>query len=128
HFRDYWVYIIKSKLVVFNEINIDGNLYVINSEIQCKGKITITTQLFITENTIIDQQLRQYILPILWNTKLHYDVPLQIQDIENKAEECLEKKEFDMAIFHLQKHLDFSIKTFGFYHHYVAIAYNMIGL
>ncbi|ETO31507.1 hypothetical protein RFI_05613 [Reticulomyxa filosa] len=125
-FKEYIMCIIKKKEIVLEEVNIDGNVYAVNCKIECKGHVNITTQLFVTNNAIIDQQLKQTISPIEWNTKIHHDIPVQLQDLENMGEECISKKLFDDSLSHLQKYLRIAIDTFGFSHHYVAIAYNLI--
>ncbi|ETO22064.1 hypothetical protein RFI_15137 [Reticulomyxa filosa] len=125
-FREYWMYAIKTKLVVLNDVNIDGNVYAINCEIQCQANVNITTQLFVTKNTIFDQRLRQFISISQWNTNTNHDLPLQLQELEDKAEQCSEKKLFDDALVHLQKYLQICIDAFGCNHPYVSIAYNMI--
>ncbi|ETO28961.1 hypothetical protein RFI_08162 [Reticulomyxa filosa] len=127
-FDKYWMYVIKSNSVILDNVNIDGNMYAINCEIQFNENVNITIQLFITKNVIIDQRLKQSISPILWNTKMHYDIPVLLQDLENKDEQCKLKKLFDGSIIHLQKHLQICTSSFGFNHPYVAISYNMIGL
>ncbi|ETO14786.1 hypothetical protein RFI_22583 [Reticulomyxa filosa] len=125
--NDYCMYVIKRKLVVLEDVNIDGIMYVINCKVECKGYVNVTTQIFVTKDAIIDEQLKQSISPILWNTKVHYDIPLQFQDLENQKEEFAKQKLFDESIVYLQKYLQIANNIFGLNHHYVAIAYNMIG-
>ncbi|ETO11728.1 hypothetical protein RFI_25648 [Reticulomyxa filosa] len=127
-FGEYWMYVIKCKLQILNEVNIAGNVYAIDNEIQCKGNVTIMSQLFITTNAIVDSQLKQAISPIPWNTKVHYNVPARLQDFEEKGEQCSKKRLYNDAILHLQKHLQLSVNTFGLDHPYVAISYNLLGL
>ncbi|ETN97422.1 hypothetical protein RFI_40108, partial [Reticulomyxa filosa] len=127
-FKRYWVYAIKSKLIILNDIRIDGNVYVINCELQCKQNVNITTQLFITENAIVDPQLKQSFSPIQWNTKIHYNIPAILQDLENKDEACLERLLYDDSIFYLKQYLQICIDTFGLSHPYIVIAYRMLGL
>ncbi|ETO19245.1 hypothetical protein RFI_17989 [Reticulomyxa filosa] len=127
-FRDYWLYIIKKKLIVLNNITIDGNMYVINCEIECKKDINITTQLFITKDTIINQQLKQIILPIEWDTKLHHDIPLQLQNLNDKGEKYSDEGHFDEAVLYLQNALQICSSTFGPYHPYVGDLQNNLGI
>ncbi|ETO36770.1 putative tetratricopeptide TPR2 protein [Reticulomyxa filosa] len=128
-FEEYYLYVIKSKLVVLSEINIDGNAYAVNSEIQCKGKnVKITTQLFVTNNTTIDKQLLKFISPIQWNAKIHHDILVYIQDLEDRAHNHLAETSFNDAINCLQQALEFSIDNFGINHPYIGITYCLIGI
>ncbi|ETO35380.1 hypothetical protein RFI_01682, partial [Reticulomyxa filosa] len=127
-FVSYWMYVIKSELIILDDITIDGNLYAVDCTLQCKDKVMITTQLFVTEKCVIDSQLKQCISPIPWNTKMHHDIPLQLQCVEDKAEQCSEDKSFDKAVIHLQEYLQLCIDLFGASHHYVAVAYNLLAL
>ncbi|ETO31231.1 hypothetical protein RFI_05888, partial [Reticulomyxa filosa] len=45
-YGDYWLYVMKQNLIIFDEMIIDGNVYAVECEIECKGNVTITTQLF----------------------------------------------------------------------------------
>ncbi|ETO26628.1 hypothetical protein RFI_10510 [Reticulomyxa filosa] len=114
--------------LVLEDVDIDGNVYAVKCEIQCKGHVNISIQLFATKDSIIDQQLKRLISPIQWDTKIHYDIPLQLQGLEDKSEQCTEKKFYDDTIYHLNTLLKLSVDIFGYYNHYVAIAYNMIAL
>ncbi|ETO17962.1 hypothetical protein RFI_19340 [Reticulomyxa filosa] len=128
YFGEYLLYIIKCNMIIFKNINIDGNVYSVNCEIQCQGdNINVTTQLFVTNNTIITSQLKNLISPIQWDTNIHCNIPVQLQEFEDQKEKCYDLKQFDTAIFHLEKHLRISIDTFGINHPYVAIAYNLLG-
>ncbi|ETO33025.1 hypothetical protein RFI_04082 [Reticulomyxa filosa] len=126
-FEEYWLYVIKRKVIVLDAVNIDGNVYAVDCEIQCKGSVNIAIQLFVTKNAMIDPVLKRSIAPIQWNTQMHHDIPVQLQAFEDDEEKCSEKKQFDIAIIHLQKHLQIAIDQFGLHHPYVAISYNMIG-
>ncbi|ETO36574.1 hypothetical protein RFI_00490 [Reticulomyxa filosa] len=126
-FGEYWLYVLKKKLVILEDMVIDGNVYAVNCEIQCQGKVNITTQLFVSDNAIIDSNLKQEILPIEWNTRLHHDIPVYLQDLQDNAEECLENEVFDDAILNLQKCLQISVETFGCNHAYIADSYHKIG-
>ncbi|ETO02498.1 hypothetical protein RFI_34933, partial [Reticulomyxa filosa] len=64
---------------------------------------------------------------IQWNTKLHHDIPVQFQDIEDKGEEFKKQYLFDEFVDCWIQYLKIAINTFGLSHHYVAIAYNSIG-
>ncbi|ETO23040.1 hypothetical protein RFI_14146, partial [Reticulomyxa filosa] len=127
-FGEYYMYVIKRKLIVLETINIDGSVYAIGCELQCKGDVNITTQLFVTKNAVIDKQLMQTLSTIQWNTQTHYCIPLLLQDLEHKENECSNKKLFDESLVHEQKYLQIAIDTFGSSHHYVAIAYNLLGI
>ncbi|ETO15158.1 hypothetical protein RFI_22205 [Reticulomyxa filosa] len=126
-FKEYCMYIIKRKRIILEKINIDGSVYAIDCKIECKGYVNITTQIFITKNTMIDEQLKKNISLILWNKKIHYDIPIQFQDFENKIDEYITKKLYDECIIHLQTYLQIVINIFDLNHHYIAIIYNMIG-
>ncbi|ETO24703.1 hypothetical protein RFI_12454 [Reticulomyxa filosa] len=127
-FEDYLVCVIKRKAILLQDINIDGNAYAIDCELQCKGYTKITTQLFVTANARIDQQLRQSLSIIKWNMEIHHDVPLQLRAIEYEEEKCTEDRYLSKSINHLERHLQFSIDTLGADHLFVAISYNMLGL
>ncbi|ETO34827.1 TPR domain family protein [Reticulomyxa filosa] len=127
-FGEYWLYVIKSKLIILDGVHVDGNIYAINCQIQYKENVKITTQLFATKDTIIDRKLKQLISPILWNTNIHHNIPVKLQDLEEKEEQCSETKLFDERILHLQKHLQISTDTFGLEHPCVAISYNLMGI
>ncbi|ETO32311.1 hypothetical protein RFI_04806 [Reticulomyxa filosa] len=127
-FESYCVYVIKSKVVILNKVNIDGNVYAIDCELQCEKNVVITTQIFVTKNAIIDQKLRQSLSPIEWNDIFHHDVPIQLQCLQDKALQCLAELLFDDAIAHHQEALQLSIDTFGLDHSYVANCYNNLGI
>ncbi|ETO32221.1 hypothetical protein RFI_04898 [Reticulomyxa filosa] len=123
-----WIAYNKKKLIIANEINVDGNVYAINCEIQCKGNIKITTQLFVTDNVIIDSQLsKQCIQPIQWNKKIHHDILVQIQDLQNDANDGLASGS-DTAIAYLQQAITICVDNFGPVHSYVANSYNNLGI
>ncbi|ETO31506.1 hypothetical protein RFI_05612 [Reticulomyxa filosa] len=126
-FKEYIMYIIIKKEIVLEEVNIDGNVYAVDCKIECKGHVNITTQLFVTNNAIIDQQLKQTISPIEWNTKAHHDIPVQLQDLENKEEECTNKKLFDDSIIYLQQYLQVAMDIFSHNHPHVVVAHNLLG-
>ncbi|ETO33309.1 hypothetical protein RFI_03799 [Reticulomyxa filosa] len=122
-FGEYCLYVLKSKMIQLNEINIDGNVYAVNCEIQCKGKdVKITTYLFVA-NAIVHPQLTQSISPISWNTKVHHDILVHVQDLEDKAEMCSSQMDLNDAISSLQEALKFSIDNIGANHPYIAILY-----
>ncbi|ETO15599.1 hypothetical protein RFI_21766 [Reticulomyxa filosa] len=127
-FDQYWMYVIKTKLIILDNVNIDGNMYVINCELQCKENVNITVQVFVTKNAIVQQHTRQFFSPILWNTKIHHDISLQLQDLENKGDECSSNKRFNDSIIYLQNYLQICVDTFGFDHPFVAVSYNIIGI
>ncbi|ETO12030.1 hypothetical protein RFI_25345 [Reticulomyxa filosa] len=125
----YFLYVIKGNVITLDEVSVDGNAYVINCRLQCKRNVCITTQLFVTKNTIVDQKLELSIpSPIQWNTKMHYDIPAQLQDLECEEEKCSEKCLFNTSLLHLQKYLKICADTFGLDHPYVAIAYNLLAI
>ncbi|ETO11209.1 hypothetical protein RFI_26167 [Reticulomyxa filosa] len=127
-FGDYWVYVIKKKLVILNGINIDGNIYAIDCEIRLEENANITTQIFFAKNVIIHQKFKHIISPIQWNARFHYEIPVRLQGLQDKAKDCFKKNVFDYAIFEFQKALDLSINAFGPNHAYVADSYNSLGL
>ncbi|ETO04504.1 hypothetical protein RFI_32894 [Reticulomyxa filosa] len=126
-FGIYCMYIIKKKLIVLEDVHIDGNIYAVDCEIQHKGYVNITTQLFVTKNAKTDLQSQQSISIIQWNTKLHHDIPVQFQEIEDKGEEFRKQYSFDESVDCWIQYLKIAINTFGLSHRYVAIAYNSIG-
>ncbi|ETN98548.1 hypothetical protein RFI_38943 [Reticulomyxa filosa] len=128
-FEDYCLYVITSRAVILSDIEIDGNVYSVNCEIQCKGKnVKITTQLFVTKDTLVDQQVMQSISPIRWDTTIHFDIFVTIQDLENKADQFLAMRSFDEAIDYSEQALQLSIRKLGINHPYVAIIYNTLGV
>ncbi|ETO05499.1 hypothetical protein RFI_31899 [Reticulomyxa filosa] len=126
-FGEYFVYTIKRKIIVADKINFDGNIYIVDCEFQCKENINITTQSFVTKNAVITQQVKQAISPIQWNAYIHHDIAVQLQELEDREEQCTEKKMYNDSMSSLQKHLEISVNTFGHNHTYVAISYNLIG-
>ncbi|ETO33455.1 hypothetical protein RFI_03651 [Reticulomyxa filosa] len=126
-FGEYRMYIIRRKCIVLERVNIDGNVYVIDCKLECKEKVSITIQIFVTKNAIVDEQLKQSISSIPWNTKIHHDIPIQLQDIEDKGYEYENQERFNEAFVYLQEYLQIAIDIFGLNHHYVAIAYNKLG-
>ncbi|ETO12733.1 hypothetical protein RFI_24643 [Reticulomyxa filosa] len=125
-FAEYYMYLIKSELIILEGITIDGNVYAIDCEMQCKENVNITSQLFVTKNSVIDQQSKQSVIPIEWNTKMNCDIPIRLQDLEYKEEESSQQRHFDDSILYSQEHLQLSTNTFGFDHPYVAVSFNMI--
>ncbi|ETO27270.1 hypothetical protein RFI_09863, partial [Reticulomyxa filosa] len=124
-YGEYCVYLIASNTVILDEgITIDGNMYAIDCEIQCKGTATITTQLFVTKNTIVDKKLTQSISPIQWNTRINHDILIQLQDLAHKSEEFLKREDFAKSIDYSGQALQLAIDTFGHIHPYVADLYN----
>ncbi|ETO30727.1 hypothetical protein RFI_06389 [Reticulomyxa filosa] len=100
----YGLYVIQRNLVILNEVNIDGNVYAIDN-------VIITTQLFVTCGVTIDQKLKQYIVLIQWNTKIHHDISVQLQCIDQSSHNTL-----------------LGVENFGTNHHYVANSYNNLGI
>ncbi|ETO31851.1 hypothetical protein RFI_05268 [Reticulomyxa filosa] len=128
-FGEYCLYVITSKIILFNGITIDGNVYAVNCEIQCKGdNVNITTQLFVTSHAIISQSLTKSISPIQWNAKIHHDILVQIQDFEEQSERCAGQRKYVESIHYLQQALQIAIDIFGLKHPYIAIMYNLIGI
>ncbi|ETO16559.1 hypothetical protein RFI_20781 [Reticulomyxa filosa] len=127
-FEKYWTYIIKSKLVILDNVIIDGNMYAIECEIQYKENVDITTQFFVTKNVIVDQKLKLLVSPIQWNTKIHHDIPVKINDLKESARECFEKNNFDEAILHFQGALQLSMNVFEPCHPYITDSYYNLGL
>ncbi|ETO24809.1 hypothetical protein RFI_12347 [Reticulomyxa filosa] len=105
-------------------LNIDGNVLSVNCELQCKENTNITTQLFVTKNSIVHCKC---ISPIQWDSTLHHDIPVQLQNLQNQANYCSENTLFDGAILHLQTALQISMDTFGLNHPHVADFCNNIG-
>ncbi|ETO17312.1 hypothetical protein RFI_20013 [Reticulomyxa filosa] len=126
-YEEYGIYVIERKSVILDDINIDGNVYVVNCEIKCQQNIKITSQLFVTKNAILDRQLRQSILPIQWDTKMNHDIPVQLQDLEDKGKKLMNDNLLDDSILLFEQHLQLSLNTFGADHPFVAGSYYMIG-
>ncbi|ETO27817.1 hypothetical protein RFI_09314, partial [Reticulomyxa filosa] len=126
-FGGYWMYVIKCKFVVLHEINIDGNVYVVNCKIQCEGSVNITTQLFVTKDAIVDEMLRQSTSFIPWDTNIHHDIPLQLEQLENKEKQCLYEGYADDALLYAQTHFQMAVHTFGFEHPIVSGSCAMLG-
>ncbi|ETO27015.1 hypothetical protein RFI_10115 [Reticulomyxa filosa] len=127
-FGSYWLYATKSELVILEDIYVDGNIYESNCKLVCKENVNITIQIFVMTKSVIDQQLQQLFSFVQWDTKIHHDIPIQLQELEEKKEECLAKELLDDSIVHLQKYLQLCIDTFGCNHPYVAISYNLLGI
>ncbi|ETO30461.1 hypothetical protein RFI_06660 [Reticulomyxa filosa] len=127
-FGEYWMYVIKGNVVLLDNVDIDGNLYAIGCEIQCRGNVNITMELFVTTNTIIDEKLKRSILPVQWKTHLHHDVPVQLQDLKDNARKCFGNSSYEEAIKHFLLALELSIENFEFDHPHIADAYNNLGL
>ncbi|ETO35898.1 hypothetical protein RFI_01162 [Reticulomyxa filosa] len=127
--EEYWMYVIKRKLIILNDnIIIDGNIYAIDCDIKLQGNIQITTQFFITKNTIINQQeLKQSIIPIQWDMEIHHNIPVTLQNLIDKQQQYLQENIFEDALFHSQQHLQLCINTFGLNHPFVADSYNYLG-
>ncbi|ETO35900.1 hypothetical protein RFI_01164 [Reticulomyxa filosa] len=126
-FGVYCMYVIKRRVIILEDIHIDGNIYAIDCELQCKGSVNITTQLFVTKNATIDTTLKQSISAIQWNTKIHHDIPIQFQTLDDEGEKYIELRLFNESAVCWQQYLQIAIDDFGSNHHYVAIAYNLIG-
>ncbi|ETO36733.1 hypothetical protein RFI_00331, partial [Reticulomyxa filosa] len=127
-FGTYWMYAIMQPVVLLDKMDIDGNIYAVDCEIQCKGHVNVTTQLFVTKNATVDWQLMQSASSVPWNTKIHHDIPAILQDIEEKEEEFSRKRLFDDIILHLQKYMQLSIDNFGLKQPYATIAHNLMGI
>ncbi|ETO19104.1 hypothetical protein RFI_18138 [Reticulomyxa filosa] len=94
-FGEYCLYVIKNKVVVLDDINIDGNAYAVGCEIQCKGNANITMELFVTKDATIDPKLARLVPPIQWNTALHYDIFTKLQILDDVAKESYTIKDFE---------------------------------
>ncbi|ETO30532.1 hypothetical protein RFI_06588 [Reticulomyxa filosa] len=127
-YRNYWMYVIKGKLITLENVTIDGNVYIVNCELKSKENTAITTQMIITKNAMIDKKWKECVSVIEWDMKAHYEIPLKLDDFEKKDEEYASKKLLNESLNYLQKYLKFCIKNFGLNHPYIAISYNMIGL
>ncbi|ETO01642.1 hypothetical protein RFI_35798 [Reticulomyxa filosa] len=128
--EDYWIYTIKRKLIIIDDdIVIDGNIYIVDCEIKLQENVQITTQVFITNNAMINQQeLKQKIVPIQWDIKIHCYIPVILQDLEDKKQQCLQENCFTDAFSHAQEHLQICVDNFGSKHPFVANSYNYLGL
>ncbi|ETO29947.1 hypothetical protein RFI_07175 [Reticulomyxa filosa] len=103
-----------------------------------------------TRDSIIDWPLNQCVSSIQWNTKVHYDIPFQLQDLQDKANNCLEKGllanhawvgsiynnlgsayntkgQHDVAITYHEQSLQIRIHIFGIHHVDVAASYHNLG-
>ncbi|ETN98980.1 hypothetical protein RFI_38507 [Reticulomyxa filosa] len=128
--EDYWIYLIKRKLIILDSgIIIDGNIYVVNCKIKLQENVQITNQTFVTQKAIINQQeLKQLIVSIQWNMKIHYHIPVLLQDLEDKKKQCLQENLFDNALIYAQQHLQICIDNFGSNHSFVADSYTFLGI
>ncbi|ETN98632.1 hypothetical protein RFI_38860, partial [Reticulomyxa filosa] len=116
-FGVYCMYVIKRRVIILEDIHIDGNIYAIDCELQCKGS-----------NTIINQQeLKQSIIPIQWDMEIHHNIPVTLQNLIDKQQQYLQENIFEDALFHSQQHLQLCINTFGLNHPFVADSYNYLG-
>ncbi|ETO21507.1 hypothetical protein RFI_15696 [Reticulomyxa filosa] len=125
---DYCVFLIKSRLIILKDVNIDGNVYAIDCEIQSEENAQITTQIFVTKNAIIDQKLKVSFSPIQWNTRIHHDIPLQIQNCQDQAEQHFNTFHSAEIIRILQNAVEISTDAFGLEHPYVANSYSNLGV
>ncbi|ETO03364.1 TPR repeat-containing protein, partial [Reticulomyxa filosa] len=125
-FEDYCMYVIKRDVVVL-KVAVDGNIYVVDCKLECDGLVNVTTQIFVTSKAIVDERLKQFIYFIPWNTKMHHDIPVQFQELEDNAEKCRKQGLFDESVFYSQKYLQIASDNFEFYH-YTAIGYHLLGL
>ncbi|ETN98794.1 hypothetical protein RFI_38693, partial [Reticulomyxa filosa] len=83
--------------------------------------------IFVTSKVIVDERLKQFIYLIPWNTKIHHDIPLQFQELEDNAEECRRQRLFDESVAYSQKYVQIASDNFEFYH-YVVIGYHLLGI
>ncbi|ETO22117.1 hypothetical protein RFI_15087 [Reticulomyxa filosa] len=127
-FGEYWMCVIKSKLIVLDGANIAGNVYAVNCEMQCREKVVIAMQLFVSKNVIMDQNLISCIAPIQWDARIHDDIPFQLQTLRDNAEQCLTKNQFDDAVVLFQQALQISVNTFNNSHPYIADFRHSLGL
>ncbi|ETO20558.1 hypothetical protein RFI_16660 [Reticulomyxa filosa] len=122
---------------------IDGNVYSIDCKIQSKGNVTITTQVFVTKNVIIDQKLRQFISPIEWNNKIHHDILGEVQlaintfrldhpyvanAYNNLGAGCVKNGRDNDAIQYQKISLKIVLSIFGENHPWIANLYNYLGI
>ncbi|ETO13713.1 hypothetical protein RFI_23655 [Reticulomyxa filosa] len=124
-FQDYRLYVIKQKVIkILSEIDINGNMYAIDCKIECQHNINISTQLFVTDNVIIDYHFIPSISPILWNRKFHHDIPVELQSYFNRTYGFSSND----AIFNAQKALELCLNNFKYIHAYVANSYSSLGI
>ncbi|ETO17226.1 hypothetical protein RFI_20102 [Reticulomyxa filosa] len=124
-FGDYRLYVIEQKVIkILNEININGNMYAIDCEIQCQHNINISTQLFVTDNVIVDYHFIPSISPIIWNSKFHHDIPVELQNYFDSTNAFRTNN----AIYCAQKALELCLNNFKYIHPYVANAYSNLGI
>ncbi|ETO20337.1 hypothetical protein RFI_16880 [Reticulomyxa filosa] len=124
----YCLYVIKSKIIILNEITIDGNVYVVNCEIRCKGNnVNITTQLYVTNHAIISQSLIQSMSPIQWNAKMHHDILVQMQHFQDKVGNYA-NDQYEDAVSCLNEALQFAMDNFGVSHPLIGLFYCFIGV
>ncbi|ETO11050.1 hypothetical protein RFI_26327 [Reticulomyxa filosa] len=109
---EYWLYVIKRKLIILKDVRIDGNVYVVNCKLKCKKRANITTQLYITKNATIDQKLKQF----------------QLQELRDQYCQSLEKINLDNTLDYAQKCLDFCLDTFAIDHPFVADGHHNLGI
>ncbi|ETN97549.1 hypothetical protein RFI_39979, partial [Reticulomyxa filosa] len=125
-FENYCMYVIKRDVVVLIEA-IDGNIYVVDCKLECDGLVNVTTQIFVTSKAIVDERVKQFVYLIPWNTKMHHDLPVQFQELEDNAEKCRRQRLFDESVAYSQKYVQIASDNFEFYH-YVTIGYHLLGM
>ncbi|ETO27891.1 hypothetical protein RFI_09245 [Reticulomyxa filosa] len=124
-FDTYWVCCIKKEWVILDYINIDGNVYVVDCHIQGIG--TIDMQVFVTDHGKVDPCLELINPSILWNTKFHHDIPIQIQGLIDKGQQCTDIILFDDSISYFQQALQICIGILGNAHPDVSDLYSYLG-
>ncbi|ETO26255.1 hypothetical protein RFI_10883 [Reticulomyxa filosa] len=112
--EDYLIYVIIKKMIILDDVTINGNVYAVDCDIRCQGQI--------------DEQLRSSLAPIQWNTKMHYHIPLQLQNLQHKKQESLIAELFDEAIVYSQQFLQIYLDSFGFAFPLVADTYDCLGV
>ncbi|ETO14131.1 hypothetical protein RFI_23238 [Reticulomyxa filosa] len=126
--NSYWLYIIKSELVILNDVKIDGNVYVVDCKLQCKENVDIAIQVFITKKAIIEQQVALKNSLIQWNTKYHHHIALQLQYYECEGNDLLSAGQVFSALAPFKKYYQLCVDTFGVNHPYIFVAYYYLGI
>ncbi|ETO11922.1 hypothetical protein RFI_25455 [Reticulomyxa filosa] len=127
-FDEYWLFEIRDKLIILDNICIDGSIYIVNCELQCKKNVDIKSNIFITKNGIFSEEEKKDIKIIEWNTKIYYEILIKLQDIEENLNKYFLEKKWDDCFINSEKYLKICIETFGLNNYYVATAYNNIGI
>ncbi|ETO29751.1 hypothetical protein RFI_07370 [Reticulomyxa filosa] len=131
-YKDYCLYIIKTKTtIVLEEIVIDGNVYVVDCKLECKGIVQITTQLFEEECT-----KRELFTNSISHIQKYYQLSIDTFGLNHPfvaisynllALTHDNNKQPDKAIEYFEKALKITLDIFGVNYSFVAQLYDNLG-